>query len=109
MIHLVESDVKKVLDMSLLDSTPHLLKRMVKSEYEDYYPTPLQSVISRLLVGRVKLEDKEDIRIAWQMCDAGIATGDPSTNEYWIVSPLVREIVYGLLKLFYGMEPLLAT
>jgi hypothetical protein len=109
MIHLVESDVKKVLSMDLLDSKPHLLKRMVKIEDADYYPTPLQSVISRLIVGRVKLEDKEHIRIAWQMSDAGIATGDPSTNEYWMVSPLVREIVYGLMELFTGMEPLLAT
>jgi len=48
---------------------------------------------------RIRLDDEKNIRTAIDLSAVGVLSGDPSTNEFWIPSPLIRSVIWSCLSI----------
>ena len=48
---------------------------------------------------KIRLNESHAVQIAIDLSTVGVLTGDPSTNEFWIPSPLIRAVVWSSLPI----------
>jgi len=48
---------------------------------------------------KIKLSDSNAAQIAIDLSAVGVLTGEPSTNEFWIPSPLIRAVIWSSLSI----------